>query len=532
VQPWLSGEMRRQLLVNPDSAPPIMPCPDPLCVERHHMKFSLKTKLLLVIGLLGAVPLLGVTLNSYNITLSKHAAEKMDVAWQGAQYLERINGLVYAAVMESRGIYMWPDWKTAEPFAKKLLQDLADIETTANLWKSRLIDSERGRIDDLARDIAQFIEFRKELVRRAQFETTESARAYGDNDANRKVRSALNDKLVALNKIYAAHTGSAEREVERIDDLNQMILIGLASLAVVALGAGIFFVVAGLIRPLFALRAGMLNIAAGTLDLQVPGAERGDEIGEMVEAVVAFRDAAVEKIRRDRQRQAERQLRQAEERERLDAEARAKAIQSAALAQTSMSMDDISSTVKNNTENVQRANQITADTRELADHGSAVVAKAIKSMSNIEGSSRKISDIIGVIDEIASQTNLLALNAAVEAARAGEAGRGFGVVAAEVRGLAQRSSQAAKDIKELITSSSGQVKEGVDLVDQVGAALGKIVASVKSSADIVASIAKASVEQASALEQINKTLTQMGQGGEPPTSYADAYAEDFAHDAA
>jgi methyl-accepting chemotaxis protein len=490
------------------------------------MKFSLKTKLLLVIGLLGAVPLLGVALNSYNITLSKYAAEKMDVAWQGAQYLERINGLVYAAVMESRGIYMSPDWKTAEPFAKKLLQDLADIETTANLWKSRLIASERGRIDDLARDIAQFIEFRKELVRRAQFETTESARAYGDNDANRKVRSALNDKLVALNKIYAAHTDSAEHEVERIDNLNQMILIGLASLAVVALGVGIFFVVVGLIRPLFALRAGMLKIAAGTLDLQVPGAERGDEIGEMAEAVVAFRDAAVEKIRRDRQRQAERQLQQAEENERLDAEARAKAIQSAALAQTSMSMGDISSTVKNNTENVQRANQITADTRKLADHGSAVVAKAIKSMSNIEGSSRKISDIIGVIDEIASQTNLLALNAAVEAARAGEAGRGFAVVAAEVRGLAQRSSQAAKDIKELITGSSGQVKEGVDLVDQVGAALGKIVASVKNSADIVANIAKASVEQASALEQINKTLTQMGQGGEPQSPYAKVCAAD------
>jgi methyl-accepting chemotaxis protein len=124
----------------------------------------------------------------------------MDVAWQGARYLERINGLVYAAVMESRGIYMSPDWHTAEPFAKKLLQDLADIETTANLWRGRVIESERGRVERLAHDIDEFVAFRKELVRRAQFESAEIARAYGDNAANRKVRSALNDELVDLDK--------------------------------------------------------------------------------------------------------------------------------------------------------------------------------------------------------------------------------------------------------------------------------------------------------------------------------------------
>jgi methyl-accepting chemotaxis protein len=130
-------------------------------------------------------------------------------------------------------------------------------------------------------------------------------------------------------------------------------------------------------------------------------------------------------------------------------------------------------------------------------------------MARIEDSSRKISDIIGVIDEIARQTNLLALNAAVEAARAGEAGRGFAVVASEVRSLAQRSSQAAKDIKDLITNSNNQVKDGVDLVNKAGTALTEIVESIKTVAGIVADIANASGEQATGIEQVNKALSQM-----------------------
>jgi hypothetical protein len=172
-------------------------------------------------------------------------------------------------------------------------------------------------------------------------------------------------------------------------------------------------------------------------------------------------------------------------------------------------MEQIATTVKKNAENAQQANQSASGTRGAADRGGQVVAKAVDAMARIEESSRKISDIITVIDEIARQTNLLALNAAVEAARAGEAGRGFAVVASEVRSLAQRSSQAAKDIKDLITSSNSQVKDGVDLVSKAGAALNEIVESIKKVADIVAGIATASVEQAAGIEQVNKALNQM-----------------------
>jgi methyl-accepting chemotaxis protein len=183
--------------------------------------------------------------------------------------------------------------------------------------------------------------------------------------------------------------------------------------------------------------------------------------------------------------------------------------QAASLEQTSASMEEISVTVKNNAENATRANDLTRATRDVADRGGQVVSEAVSAMTRIEESSRKISDIISVIDEIARQTNLLALNAAVEAARAGEAGRGFAVVASEVRSLAQRSSQAAKDIKDLITSSAGQVKDGVDLVNRAGGSLNEIVESIKGVATIVSDIANASNEQASGIDQVTRALTQM-----------------------
>jgi methyl-accepting chemotaxis protein len=183
--------------------------------------------------------------------------------------------------------------------------------------------------------------------------------------------------------------------------------------------------------------------------------------------------------------------------------------QAASLEETSASMEEMAATVKKNAESAQHANDLTRATSEVADRGGGVVAQAVSAMARIEDSSRKISDIISVIDEIARQTNLLALNAAVEAARAGEAGRGFAVVASEVRSLAQRSSQAAKDIKDLIMNSSGQVQEGVQLVNKAGASLGEIVESIKNVATIVADIAHASAEQASGIEQVNKALAQM-----------------------
>jgi methyl-accepting chemotaxis protein len=183
--------------------------------------------------------------------------------------------------------------------------------------------------------------------------------------------------------------------------------------------------------------------------------------------------------------------------------------QATALQQTAASMEQMESTVKQNADNARQASQLAMGARNQADKGGTVVQSAITAMNEINASSRKIADIIGVIDEIAFQTNLLALNAAVEAARAGEQGRGFAVVATEVRNLAQRSAGAAKEIKGLILESVEKVKAGTELVDESGKTIVGIMDSVRKVTDIVAEIATASDEQAGGVEQVNHAVSQM-----------------------
>ena len=185
--------------------------------------------------------------------------------------------------------------------------------------------------------------------------------------------------------------------------------------------------------------------------------------------------------------------------------------QASALEETASSMEELTSTVKQSADNAGQANALAGAARNQAEQGGQVVDQAITAMSAINQSSRKIADIIGVIDEIAFQTNLLALNAAVEAARAGEQGRGFAVVAGEVRKLAQRSADAAKEIKALITDSVAKVEDGGKLVDRAGQTLREIMSSVKKVSDIVAEMAAAAREQASGIEQVNKAILQMDQ---------------------
>ena len=183
--------------------------------------------------------------------------------------------------------------------------------------------------------------------------------------------------------------------------------------------------------------------------------------------------------------------------------------QAANLEETAASMEELTSTVRQNAESARQANQLAIGAASVASQGGEVVGKVVSTMTDIEQSSKKIAEIISVIDGIAFQTNILALNAAVEAARAGEQGRGFAVVASEVRTLAQRSANAAKEIKGLIETSVDKVADGSALVNQAGATMGEIVASVQRVTDIMAEISAASQEQSAGIEQVNQTITQM-----------------------
>ncbi len=183
--------------------------------------------------------------------------------------------------------------------------------------------------------------------------------------------------------------------------------------------------------------------------------------------------------------------------------------QASALEETASSMEELTSTVKQNAENAKQANQLVMSASDVALRGGEVVGQVVSTMSSIKDSSRRIVDIIGVIDGIAFQTNILALNAAVEAARAGEQGRGFAVVASEVRNLAQRSAGAAKEIKQLIGDSVDKVDAGSQLVDQAGKTMTEIVTSVQHVANIMSEVTAASQEQSAGIEQVNRAIAQM-----------------------
>ncbi|OAD13175.1 methyl-accepting chemotaxis protein [Achromobacter insolitus] len=183
--------------------------------------------------------------------------------------------------------------------------------------------------------------------------------------------------------------------------------------------------------------------------------------------------------------------------------------QAASLEETAASMEQLASTVKQNADNARQANQLAASASDVAERGGSAVSEVVSTMQEISGSSRKISEIVSVIDGIAFQTNILALNAAVEAARAGEQGKGFAVVAGEVRSLAQRSAQAAKEIKGLIEDSVTKVGAGSEQVERAGATMQEIVASVKRVTDIMGEISAASEEQSSGIDQVNRAVSQM-----------------------
>jgi methyl-accepting chemotaxis protein len=250
------------------------------------------------------------------------------------------------------------------------------------------------------------------------------------------------------------------------------------------------------------------NIAAGDLTARIE-AGATDETGQLLRALKDMNDSLVRivgavRIGTDTIATASSQIASGN----LDLSSRTEQ-QAASLEETASSMEEMTSTVKQNADNARQANQLAVSASEVAVKGGAVVSQMVGTMGAINESSKKIVDIIGVIDGIAFQTNILALNAAVEAARAGEQGRGFAVVAAEVRNLAQRSAGAAKEIKELIGDSVEKVDAGAKLVDQAGATMNEVVASVRRVTDIIGEITAASHEQTSGIEQINQAIAQM-----------------------
>jgi methyl-accepting chemotaxis protein len=314
-------------------------------------------------------------------------------------------------------------------------------------------------------------------------------------------------RIVDLQKKIVEASGA---DVEQRIASTSTLMIGLGVLAVLLGSAFAYWITRSITNPLRQAVLVAQKVAAGDLtsDIEV---RTQDETGQLLQALKDMNTSLAGIVGQVRQgtdtiATASSQIAAGN----MDLSSRTEQ-QASSLEETAASMEELTSTVKQNADNARQANQLAVSASSVAVRGGAVVSQVVDTMGAINTSSRKIVDIIGVIDGIAFQTNILALNAAVEAARAGEQGRGFAVVAAEVRNLAQRSAAAAKEIKVLIDDSVRKVGEGSGQVAQAGKTMEEIVDSVKRVTDIMAEITAASQEQTQGIEQINQAIMQMDQ---------------------
>ena len=353
---------------------------------------------------------------------------------------------------------------------------------------------------------------------RQSLEAAFKAKAAGDlEEATRLMNADVRPRLAALGAAQKALADHLQRNLDarsaHVDAIFRSGRIQLLALSIAAFVAGVVITVViarSITRPLSRAVGVAEAVASGDLSVEVH-TEGRNEIAQLLRALHEMTGRLariVTDVRSgtDSIATASEQIASGN----LDLSARTEQ-QAGALEETASSMEELTSTVRQNADNARQANQLAVSASEVATRGGTVVEQVVEMMGAIDESSRRMSEIIGVIDGIAFQTNILALNAAVEAARAGEQGRGFAVVASEVRNLAQRSAAAAKEIKGLIESSSEKVGSGSELVTRAGQTMSEVVASVRRVSDVIAEISSASQEQSVGIDQVNQAIAQMDQ---------------------
>jgi methyl-accepting chemotaxis protein len=368
---------------------------------------------------------------------------------------------------------------------------------------------EQALLDQIKENRKVFVDTRDKMMK---------AKHAGNNEEASRIYDTALVKMgptyVASIETYLDHQRKAiDAVAQAIDEDTKKSSVTLAWIGGLALLMGAVFarvLTRSITRPLGQAVGVAQTVAAGNLTSRIE-VEGKDETGQLMQALRGMNDSlakVVGEVRAGTDAIATASSEIAAGNQDLSARTEQ---QASSLEETAASMEELTSTVKQNADNARQANQLALSASTVAVKGGSVVSQVVDTMGSINASSKKIVDIIGVIDGIAFQTNILALNAAVEAARAGEQGRGFAVVASEVRNLAQRSAAAAKEIKTLIGDSVDKVDAGSKLVDQAGATMNEVVDSVKRVTDIMAEILAASQEQTSGIEQVNQAITQMDQ---------------------
>src|SRR5450830_767139 len=463
------------------------------------LSFLAVISLAALLGIFSIVELIKVNSASTEITTNWLPSIKLGYQLQTSMSRFRISELQHIVSTDDK------DFDAAE---KAMTTRMEIIRSLQAKYEPLISDpQEKIAYPKFQQTLAKYLEQNKKLLALSRDNKKDEARALFKGESNKLFREAV-EQLEALVKINDDGSENSKNGADHTFSLARDWILGLL-VAVIVLAMGMAVWVARIVSVPLTKAVGIAQrVADGDLGADIR-AESKDETGQLMSALHAMNGSLLRivgevRIGTDTIATASTEIASGN----LDLSSRTEQ-QAGSLEETASAMEELTSTVKQNADNARQANQLAVSASEVAKQGGNVVSQVVETMGEINASSKKIFDIISVIDGIAFQTNILALNAAVEAARAGEQGRGFAVVASEVRSLAQRSAAAAKEIKSLIDDSMRRVSNGSLQVERAGATMTNIVTSVKRVTSIVHEISKASQEQAAGIDQVNNTITQL-----------------------
>jgi methyl-accepting chemotaxis protein len=497
-------------------------------------KLSIAAKLYVIFALMATTTL---ALSVVAVTNARqHAAltDEFDSANADTWNVERVNGLIYAVVMESRGVYMSSDMPTSKVYADGIIKFDKQIAKVVEAWKKSVRGDDAELFAQFSQRIAKFIEFRDELARLGTEVSPAAGREWGDNDANRSVRKALNQDLEELTKLYAKRAQRVYAEIGNGIDNTAMWLTVLAAFAVMLATVGAVVIARNVAKPLAEITRVTEQVAANEAGVSIPFSTRGDEIGALARSIGVFQQAMRhnEELNRtvidDANARARRQEQMSGEIGRFSADVEATlselgrisdqmlaassqlahaaddasaktARAEAASAEASSNVSDIASAADELSASVNEIDRQVAQSNTIATKAVSEVGRTNVAVKELDEAAARIGDVVKLITDIAEQTNLLALNATIEAARAGEAGRGFAVVAGEVKALAGQTSRATEEIGAQI---AGMQRATVRSIEAITA----IEHTIREIGNISSAIAAAVTEQGAATQEIARSV--------------------------
>jgi methyl-accepting chemotaxis protein len=469
------------------------------------------------------------------VSARRHAAltDEFELALQGSQNVERINGLIYAVVMESRGVYMSEDAPSRKKYADGLLTFNNQIGQIINAWERTVGAEHADQFKPFAARIRQFIEFRKELARLGVEVSQAAGREWGDNNANRTVRIALNEDLNRLGALYSKQARGTYAKIDSGIDFTAWLMSLLGGIAILLGAFGALMLRRAVVHPLAEITRVTQQVAEGNA-VAVPYGTRRDEIGALSRSISVFQDAMRHNQELNKTVLQDAELRGARQKhvsseiaafttsierniaelgaisdralesaahlsEAADGAARRTEGATAASAEASANVRDIASATDELAASVMEIDRQVAQSNAIAEKAVGEAERTNAAVQELNEAAKRIGDVVSLITDIAEQTNLLALNATIEAARAGEAGRGFAVVAGEVKALAGQTAKATEDIATQIAGMQYATSRSIEAIEAIER-------TIRDIGSISGAIAAAVTEQGAATQEIARSV--------------------------